>query len=182
MSKALKDAGRTVQALTLPLLLLIGITRIAAAQSTLSATYYQMAENGDPDFNTEPCCNVYSNEVLPTLGPDGLPVLNPSYNAGSADPVHDVNSSGEITWWSPAFNSNVTETGTGTITLPYANAAMFPPNAAGGNDLSGFLTAVYTASEVSMATRRLRLRPRRLRPAVTRLSCSMRISSLPAPL
>jgi fibro-slime domain-containing protein len=105
-----------------------------------------MIENGDPDFETEPCCFVYSNEVLSTLGPDGLPVLNPSYNAGSADPVHDTNSSGEITWWSPAFNSNVIQTGTGTISLPYSNSAMFPPNAGGPNDLSGFLTAVYTAN------------------------------------
>lgn len=38
----------------------------------------------------------------------------------------------------------MTKTGAATITLPYSNGAMFPPNAGGSNDTSGFfLSAVY---------------------------------------
>jgi fibro-slime domain-containing protein len=129
-----------------PMLLLIGAQAYAA--DTLTATYYDVSPS-DPDFNTQDCCGVLSNnEVLTALGPDGLPVYNAtgySDNLGSgvATPLKDINSHGEITWWSTA-NPNVTKTGTGTITLPYSNGAMFPSNASGPNDANGFLAAVFT--------------------------------------
>jgi fibro-slime domain-containing protein len=129
-----------------PILLLLAVQ--AHAVDTLTATYYEVSPS-DPDFNTQDCCGVLSNnEVLPTLGPDGLPLYNATgysddLGSGVATPLKDVNSQGEITWWSTA-NSNVTKTGSGTITLPYSNGAMFPLNATGPNDANGFLAAVFT--------------------------------------
>jgi hypothetical protein len=103
------------------------------AASTLSATYYEVPETGNPDFGTD-CCYTSLNEVLGTLGPDGLPV----YNTASSGPVlTDVNGSGELLWWSSK------PTGTGTISLPYANSAMYPPNSTGPNDANGFETAIF---------------------------------------
>jgi hypothetical protein len=113
----------------------------ASATVTMNATYYTVAESGDPDFNTNPCCSsYYTNEIKGTLGPDGLPVYNSSY---SGPTLYDVNSKGELTWWSPSQNSNVTKTGTGTITLPFANYSFFPPNGTGSNDGSGFQAAIF---------------------------------------
>jgi hypothetical protein len=99
--------------------------------STLSATYYEVPDAAhDPDFNTGTFPTVAMGS---TLGPNGLPV---------ATGVHDLDASGEITWWDPTLNGNVTQTGTGTITLPYSSN-MFPPNSTGGNDQTDFETAVF---------------------------------------
>ena len=100
--------------------------------SVLSATYYQVLDAaGDPDFNSGTFPVVANGSAL---GPDGLPV-----GAG----VYDLNGASEITWWSPAFNSNVTQTGTGTITLPYSGN-MYPPNSTGGDDSTAFETAKFS--------------------------------------
>jgi fibro-slime domain-containing protein len=120
---------------------LAGLTSPASAAVTMSATYYTVAESGDPDFNTNPCCNsLYTNEVKGTLGPNGLPVYNPGYGGPT---LYDVNSQGELTWWSPSLNSNVTKTGTGSVTLPFSNYNFFPPNGTGSNDGSGFQAAIF---------------------------------------
>jgi hypothetical protein len=71
--------------------------------------------------------------VTSKLGPDGLAV----YNIHTSDPftIHNLNGAGEITWWSTS-NPYVTATGTGTITMPFSNNAMFPPKGQNptGND------------------------------------------------
>ena len=87
----------------------------AEAVNTLSATYYSVAP-GDADFQSY-CCGTFNNQVTGTLGPDGLPVFNPAYGGPT---IHDVNSSGEITWWSPALNHHVTLSGTGQSPCPTA--------------------------------------------------------------
>lgn len=117
----------------------------------LTATYWIMAEN-DQDTNRD-CCNTVTNLVLSQLGPDGLPVANPEYIANGY--VKDVNSNGEITWWSPTFNSDVTFLGTGTASIPFFSKE-FPPS---GNDFNGFLTAEFqgsftlpSASRISFST------------------------------
>jgi len=121
-------------------LALLGMSVHASAAVTMNATYFTVAESGDPDFNTNPCCSsYYTNEVLGTLK-DGLPVYNSSYGGPT---LYDVNSNGELTWWSPSQNSNVTQTGTGTVTLPYANYSFFPPNGTGSNDANGFQAAIF---------------------------------------
>ncbi|MHB1871592.1 MAG: PEP-CTERM sorting domain-containing protein [Steroidobacteraceae bacterium] len=140
---------KITSALSLCVALALGCGAAHATSLTMAATYftvagtYGAAGSGDPDFNTNPCCgSYYTNEVMGTLGPDGLPVYNPTYGGPT---LYDVNANGELTWWSPSENSNVTQTGTGTITLPYANYSMFPPNGTGSNDANGFQAAIFRA-------------------------------------
>ncbi len=113
----------------------------AEAVNTLSATYYSVAP-GDSDFQSD-CCNTYYNQVTGKLGPDGLPVLNPTYGGPT---IHDVNGSGEIEWWSPSLDPHVSRSGTGTIALPYTNTSFFPPMGNGTNDAHGFQTAVFSGT------------------------------------
>ncbi len=124
----------------------------AANAQTLTATWYTVSSS-DPD-RPFPYSGgaVYSNEVLAALGPNGLPEFNSSY-PGPA--IHDLYNSGgveQIAWWSPAHDSNVTETGTSTITLPLnypctsSSNCIFPPNGGGTQDAG---TAGYQAATFS---------------------------------
>lgn len=119
-----------------------------AANITVSATYYTLAES-DTDANRLGL-GTFNNEVQSQLGPNGLPVLNTAAfgctsNCFANQPLpSDVTAGGEITWWSPSLNSNVMQTGTGTITLPYNNTSFFPPNGTGSNDGAGLQTAVLS--------------------------------------
>ena len=114
-----------------------------AHSSTLSVTYYEVS-NSDASYGTL-CCGTYGDEVLSTLGPNGLPLLNPAYS-GAMPSVQDVYK-GQLTWWSPSLNSHVTQTGTGTVTLPVDHTSNFyPPNGTGTNDFDGGLTAVYSGT------------------------------------
>jgi hypothetical protein len=128
-----------------------------AGDITMAVTYYTIGES-DQDMN-HLAGGVYDNEVQTLLGPDGLPVLNTSAygclsNCFTASPLPaDVTAGGEITWWSPTLNnggagssSDVTETGTGTVTLPYGNGSFYPPNGGGGGDYSGFQAAVFSST------------------------------------
>ena len=45
-----------------------------ARADTVAVNWYAVTP-GIPDFTGNECCGVYANEVLPTLGPDGLPVV-----------------------------------------------------------------------------------------------------------
>ena len=98
--------------------------------ATLAAQYYEVASGVDPDFSGG----------FPTvadgskLGPNGLPV-------GTG--VSDLDSAGEITWWSPTLDSNVKSTGSGLVSLPY-NSNMYAPNSTGSNDGAEFETAVFS--------------------------------------
>ena len=104
--------------------------------ATLSATYYEILNGtGGPDFGGSGTPNVAAGSAL---GPDGLPVVV----AGSEGISEFDPATHEITWWSPAMNSAVQQTGTGTISLPYASN-MYPPNSGGGNDGGGFETARF---------------------------------------
>ncbi|HTS71172.1 MAG TPA: PEP-CTERM sorting domain-containing protein [Terriglobia bacterium] len=116
--------------------------------NSLSVTYFEIS-NSDPSYN-KLCCGTYDNEVLPTLGPDGYPMLNPAYTGAwpnSAD-LHSTPQGSEITWWSHALNSNVMPTGTGSVTLPFSfEYNFYPPNGnANGGDASGGLTAIFSGT------------------------------------
>lgn len=114
--------------------------RLAHA-STLSATYFEVASH-DPSYDTL-CRGNSSNEVLPTLGPNGLPLLNPS-DSGTMPSSQDL-INGQLTWWSPGLNPYVQQTGTGTITLPFDQSSnFFPPNGTGTNATNGGLTAIFS--------------------------------------
>jgi PEP-CTERM motif len=117
---------------------LAGISSLAYAgptpvTATLSATYFEVPDGSDPDFNTNSTPNVALGSAL---GSDGLPVATSPFG------VNDIGPGNQITWWSPTLNSNVTETGTGTINLPYSSN-MFAPNSTGTNDESFFETAFF---------------------------------------
>jgi len=112
----------------------------ALATNTFGIQYFTILgtyagqPGGDPDFNTIGCCTqTFFNEVQSQLV-GGLPVLNPNYGGPT---IHDVTAAGQITWWSPSLNSNVTATGTGTVTTPFANDSFFPPNGTDGNGAGG---------------------------------------------
>lgn len=128
---------------------------VSADPITMSATYYTIAES-DQDMN-HLAGGVYNNEVQQNLGPNGLPILNTTQYGcttncfSSSNAPQDVTSNGQITWWSPSLNnggaggsSDVTQTGTGTVTLPYNNGSFYPTNGTGGNDASGFQAAVFS--------------------------------------
>jgi PEP-CTERM motif-containing protein len=111
-------------------------TRADSLKINVSATYWVLAEN-DQDTGPTKCCFTVTDMVLSELGPDGLPLVNPKYVANGD--IKDVNNSGEITWWSPAFNPNVSFLSSGTTSLPLASFE-YPPS---GNDLGGFLVAEF---------------------------------------
>ncbi len=128
-----------------------------ASADSLSITYYTIAET-DKDAN-HLAGGLFTNEVMNTLGSNGLPVLNtPAYGCTSgcynpAGAPTDVLPDGEITYWSPTLNnggsggtSDVTQTGTGTVTIPYTNNSFFPPNGTGSNDSSGFQAAMLSGT------------------------------------
>jgi hypothetical protein len=127
----------------------------ARAAITMSATYYTIGET-DRDMN-HLAGGTPNNEVQNTLGLNGLPILNTAAfgctsNCFTSTPLPaDLTATGQITWWSPALNnggaggvSDVVQTGTGTITLPYANNSFYPPNGAGPDDFTGFQAAVFS--------------------------------------
>jgi hypothetical protein len=127
------------------------VAPIASHAQSLDINYYTIASD-DPDAN-HLAGGLYTNEVQNSLGADGLPVLNlsqfgctsncypqsgaPGFPSGSSSstPNVNVNSSGEITYWSPSQNSYVTETKSTTTTLPFnVPQNFFPPNGTGSGD------------------------------------------------
>ncbi len=136
------------------------IPAIALHAQTLSATYYTIAES-DKDAN-HLAGGTFDNEVQNTLGADGLPILNTTAYGCTSNCISpgglptDLTSTGEITYWSPSLNnggaggtSDVVETGTGTVSLPYTNDAFYPPNGAGGSDYNGFQAAVFSGDLIA---------------------------------
>jgi hypothetical protein len=116
----------------LPAMALLAATPVRAQTATLSASYFEVPVSTDPDFSGG------TPVVAPgsSLGANGFPVATSG--------ISDINpTTGEITWWSPAMNANVTATGTGTISLPYAGN-MFAPNSTGSSDSSYYETAEFS--------------------------------------
>lgn len=125
-----------------------------ASAISMTATYFTIAST-DPDMNRSLTGGAFGDEVLSGLGLDGLPVLNPALEPLplilpsdlSVDGSAGALESGELTWWSPSLNPDITETGSGIITLPYTCPAgyttipsCYPPDGSGTSDggSSGF--------------------------------------------
>jgi fibro-slime domain-containing protein len=113
------------------------------AQSTLQATYYTIPESGDADFGNVPCCSFVftdnaNGEVLGgALGPNGLPLYNTAFGGPA---LSDVDSHGQLTWWSG------TSTGGGPVSVPIGQN-LFPPNGSNsGGDGNGFQTATFAGT------------------------------------
>jgi hypothetical protein len=130
----------------------------SANADSLNITYFTIAET-DKDAN-HLGFGTTTHEVQDHLGVNGLPILNTAAFGCLSNcydltlPPTDVTAAGEITYWSPSLNrgggggttSDVVMTGTGTVTLPYNNTALFPPNGTGGGDGSGFEAAILSGT------------------------------------
>ncbi|MGB6482090.1 MAG: PEP-CTERM sorting domain-containing protein [Candidatus Acidiferrales bacterium] len=123
-----------------------------ASANSLNITYFTISSS-DPDANNL-ATGVFNNEVQNNLGPDGLPVLNTAAYGCTSDcysPVGaptNLTASGEITYWSTS-NPFVTETSTGTVSLPFnVPSNFFPPNGTGPADggTNGFQAAVLSGT------------------------------------
>lgn len=131
-------------------LLVLALAPVAGVHANaLSITYYTISPS-DQDVN-HLAFGSYNNEVQAHLGPNGLPVLNTAAfgclsNCFTAAPLpQDVTAGGELTWWSPALNSNVTNTGTYTVSLPFnVPSNFFPPNGTGSSDANGYQAATLS--------------------------------------
>ncbi len=113
--------------------------RAATVDATLAATYFEIkAGTGAPDFGGSGFPNVAAGSAL---GPNGMPVVS-----STSPGISLVNpTTHEIEWWSPAMDSDVIKTGTGTIALPYASN-MYPPNSTGSNDGAAWETAMFSGN------------------------------------
>jgi hypothetical protein len=130
-----------------------------AAADTFSIQYFEVP-TGTTDFYNGGAVpiGVSLNYVMPTLGPDGLPVFNPSYTGSGVNPPASqyINSAGELLYWSPTNPKGglVTPDGSGTITVGTSAITMFPPGSAGpgtgganngtGNDATDEETSILT--------------------------------------
>jgi hypothetical protein len=139
--------------LKLALILAFAMAPFAMARAdNMNITYYTIAST-DPDANAL-CCGYSSNEVLSSLGIHGLPLLNAAATLSGGKLPTDVNAFGELTYWSPAFNPNVTLTSTGVVNLPFnVPANFFPPNGTGSQDggANGY-QAAYLSSTLTAPT------------------------------
>jgi len=133
-------------------LLVLALAPVTGAHANaLSITYYTISPS-DQDVNNL-AFGTFNNEVQAQLGPNGLPVLNTAAfgcvsDCFSATPLPgDVTAGGELTWWSPTLNTNVTNTGTNTVSLPFnVPYNFFPPNGTGSSDANGFQSATLSGS------------------------------------
>lgn len=124
--------------------LLIGVS--SAKAQTFNIQYFEVP-TGTPDFFNGTSTSGSSNFVLPTLGPDDLPVFNPAYATTFGlllppNPIY-LNSSNELLYWT-AGAGNVTKDGSPTtIALSSTPVNMFAPGT-GGVDSAFQSTAVLT--------------------------------------
>jgi fibro-slime domain-containing protein len=108
---------------------------VPASADTFSVQYFE-AVTGSPDFYNGGYVplGVSNNYVTPTLGPDGLPVFNPSYTAsGTVLPPNSsyINSSGELLYWTAGAGpagSTIKADGSGTLSLSSTPVTMYPPS------------------------------------------------------
>ncbi len=121
-----------------------------AVADTFAIQYFEVP-TGTPDFyngNNVPI-GVSNNYVTGTLGPDGLPVYNPSYTTASGTVLAPasiyLNGSNELLYWSPSNPSggHVSADGTGTINLSSTPTTMYAPGT-GGTDTKYEETAIIT--------------------------------------
>src|SRR5690348_9637650 len=110
------EAGMSKRAVALGAAIAAVASSPAAAQNyTLSVQYFTVTPGGD--FQSE-CCSTVGDLVQSQLGPNGLPVYNPS----SSNPwtLVDLDSNGELTWWSPTLDRKSTRLNSSHPSISYA--------------------------------------------------------------
>jgi fibro-slime domain-containing protein len=116
---------------------------------SLTANWYTVTPGSLPgrDFQSYCCSDLRSDMVRANLGANGLPVLNPSTTGpqtfNGVDPV-----TGELQWWTPgttAAGDIVTFTSSTTVSIPFADSSMFPPDGKGSGNggANGFQTTHF---------------------------------------
>lgn len=111
----------------------------AHAASSVSASYWTLTSS-NPDVEG-PITGVVTGQVKSTLGPGGLPVES------SPGTFSDVNSLGELLWWTPQTGlvlPGTTFSYPGTVALPFDITSNFYPNGPSGSDGGsvGFISAI----------------------------------------
>ena len=134
--------------------LLFGVAEKSAQAGSLAASYFALGE-GDADVGNNQGIGSVSTVIGAGLGPDGLPLVSA---AGLAD-LHDVNATGEIEWWAPAFDTNVSVLSNPvyptSISLPFTDNNMYTNTTvlgANGDDATSFLTAEFRGDFTVAAT------------------------------
>jgi hypothetical protein len=129
-----------------------------AHADSLNITYFTI--QGTDRDGARLCCSNSSNYVQSALGANGLPVLNPSGTGGAVP--EDILADGELTWWSPSLNngaaggsSDVTETGAGVVSLPFANGSFYAPNGTGSNDSTEYQAAILSGTLYAPASEQI---------------------------
>jgi len=123
----------------------LSIASVTAHAGSLGIQYFDIPNaTAGGDFNV--CCSsppatLESITLGSGLGSFGMPITTTT----GAGAVVDQAADGEITWWSPALNPQVTATGTGSFALG-ALTNMYGPNNTGSNDSSLFETAILTGT------------------------------------
>jgi fibro-slime domain-containing protein len=115
----------------------------APAQADMAVSYFTVAPDGK-DFGPTVCCYTSHDEVMGTLGPNGLPVANLA--STSPHPLQDYDPlTHELTWFTAG--PGVTNTLNTTITAnSFSNYNFYPDNGTGGYDANAYQTAVFSGS------------------------------------
>jgi len=122
---------------------------VPAFADTFSIQYFE-AKTGTPDFYNGGAVpiGVSNNYVTSTLGPDGMPVFNPSFTASGSVLAPNsayINGSNELLYWTPGAGpagDTIKADGTGSIILGSTPVTMFPPGYS--NDATYEETAILT--------------------------------------
>jgi fibro-slime domain-containing protein len=146
--------SRLVKAVTVLAFLGTLGSALPALADTFSVQYFKIpAGGGNGDFyNGGSPGGTSNNFVVSTLGPDGRPVYNTGATAtsGSISAPTDVNSAGEILWWTAGQDSVVVDTAAdlasgGTLDVTPGGVNMYPAGQ-GGSDSPDEETALLTGS------------------------------------
>jgi fibro-slime domain-containing protein len=129
----------------------VAVAPNAYAGGSVTASYFTLTSS-NPDVEGQ-ITDVTLGLVQKTLGPDGLPVESKDGTFG------DVNSAGELLWWSPDGVNVLAGTKfvyPGTVPLPFdiqsnffPNGTTVPPGTNGGD--VGYTSAILTATFVAPA-------------------------------
>ena len=123
---------------------------LPAVADTFSVQYFK-AVTGSPDFynGVNVPIGVSNNYVTSALGPDGLPVFNPSFTATSGSVLAPnsayINGANELLYWTPGSGpagQTIQSDGTGSVALSSTPVTMFPPGYS--NDATYEETAILT--------------------------------------
>ena len=134
---------------------LLGATTLALASSVVAlpaqaqmlVQYYTVGDN-NRDFSGTGAGGSFTNAVGTTLGPNGLPTIDPMNNPMNAVDYNPVTR--ELNWWSPG-SPNITVTATGISTIAgnsFSDTSFYPTNGNGsfnGNG-NGFQAAIFSGN------------------------------------